>query len=52
MKTIMSLTLSISLLTGAATLAFAQTSTDKQKSGKKGGKKGKKGTNTTEKKNN
>jgi hypothetical protein len=46
MKKIMSLMLGLSLLTGAATVAFGQTDTDKEKAGKKGGKKGKKGTDT------
>ena len=41
--------LGLSLLTGAATVAFAQTDTDKEKAGKKG-KKGKKGTEGTDKK--
>ncbi|HEY7338715.1 MAG TPA: hypothetical protein VH639_27750 [Bryobacteraceae bacterium] len=45
MKKIMSLMLGLSLLTGAATIAFSQTDTDntgkaKGKKGKKGGKKG------------
>jgi hypothetical protein len=45
MKKIMSLMLGLSLLTGAATVAFSQTDTEKEKAGKKG-KKGKKGTDT------
>jgi hypothetical protein len=41
MKKIMSLMLGLTLLTGAATVAFSQTDTDKAaKKGKKGGKKG------------
>jgi hypothetical protein len=48
MKKIMSLMLGLSLLTGAATVAFGQTDTDKEKAGKKG-KKGKKGTDTDKK---
>ena len=50
MKKIMSLMLGLSLLTGAATYAFGQSDTDKEKAGKKGGKKGKKGTDSTDKK--
>ena len=42
MKKIMSLMLGLSLLTGAATVAFGQ-DTDKEKAGKKGKKGGKKG---------
>ena len=46
MKKIMSLMLGLSLLTGAAMVAFAQDKgTDTEKAGKKG-KKGKKGTDT------
>ncbi len=45
MKKIMSMMLGLSLLTGAATYAFAQTDTDKEKAGKKKGKK-KGGTDT------
>ena len=48
MKKIMSLMLGLSLLTVAATVAFAQTDTDKEKAGKKG-KKGKKGTDSDKK---
>jgi hypothetical protein len=43
MKKIMSLMLGLSLLGGAATMAFGQTDTDKEKAGKKGKKGGKKG---------
>ena len=43
MKKIMSMMLGLALLTGAATVAFSQTDTEKE--GKKG-KKGKKGTDT------
>jgi hypothetical protein len=46
MKKIMSLMLGLTLLTGAATVAFSQTDTEKE--GKKG-KKGKKGTDTDKK---
>jgi hypothetical protein len=49
MKKIMSLMLGLSLLTGAATVAFAQDKSDSEKTGKKG-KKGKKGTDSTDKK--
>ena len=48
MKKIMSLMLGLSLLAGAATVAFGQTDTEKEKAGKKG-KKGKKGTDTDKK---
>jgi len=49
MKKIMSLMLGMSLILGAATVAFAQDGgTDKSTAKKKGGKKGKKGTDTTE----
>jgi len=44
MKTIMSLMLGVALLTGAATVAFSQTDTEKEKKGKKG----KKGTDSTD----
>jgi uncharacterized protein YxeA len=44
MKKIMSLMLGLALLTGAATVAFSQTDTDKEATKK--GKKGKKGTDT------
>ena len=50
MKKLVSLMLGLTLLAGAATVAFAQTDTNKQKAAKKKGKKGKKGTNSTEKK--
>ena len=46
MKKIMSLMLGLTLLTGAATVAFSQSDTDKEKEGKKGKKGGKKGTDT------
>jgi hypothetical protein len=49
MKRIMSLMLGLTLLTGAATVAFSQTDTDKEKAGKKKGGK-KKGTDSTDKK--
>ena len=43
MKKIMSMMLGLALLTGAATVAFSQTDTEKEA---KKGKKGKKGTDT------
>ena len=47
MKKIMSLMLGLTLLTGAASVAFGQTDTDKStEKGKKGKKGGKKGTDT------
>lgn len=46
MKKIMSLMLGLTLLTGAATVAFSQTDTEKET---KKGKKGKKGTDTDKK---
>lgn len=46
MKKLMSLALGLSLLTGAATVAFGQTDTNKKQSKKK---KGKKGTDTDKK---
>jgi hypothetical protein len=49
MKKIMSLMLGLSLLTGAATVAFGQTDTDKEKAGKKKGGKKKGGTDKSDK---
>ena len=49
MKKLMSLMLGLTLFGGAATVAFAQTDTNKQKAAKKKGKKGKKGTDSTQK---